>query len=101
MDFRSIFIPTLLVKMLRTGLSAGGEGRERQWILTQCTNTAHRCLGAHSTTHIPLTESGERSACTAGVSGTIGIGLGLGGNRTIRGGHTKPLELIRGGHTNT
>ena len=43
MDFRSIFIPTLLVKMLRMGLSAGGEGRERQWILTQCTNTAHRC----------------------------------------------------------
>ena len=34
---------------------------------------------AHNTTHIvPLTESGERSACTAGVSGTIGIGLGLG-----------------------
>ena len=39
---RSTFIPTLLVKMLRTGLSAGG-GRKRKRMLTYCTNTAYQC----------------------------------------------------------
>ena len=70
-------------------------GRERK---ATDTNTIHQysspVLRAHNTTHIPLTESGERSACTTGVSGTIGIGLGLEGNRTTTG-RDNPLEFIR------